>query len=106
MEHKCSNNSQPEMGACNRTHMHGTDKPCMMIRSDNVKLMGAVGRNKHGPTSGDCRDSITILRTGSAAGRCGPTIFLVKGKQVRTYFLLNTIRTLTVNQNVMCWQPC
>ena len=52
----------------------------MMVSSKNVKIMGAVGRKKHKPTSRDCRESITMLRTGSAAGRSGPTIFLVKGK--------------------------
>ena len=57
-----------------------------MASAETVKIMGAVGRKKHETTSGDCRDSITMLCTGSAAGRCGPTIFLVKGQRVRQGF--------------------
>ena len=47
--------------------IYGANVTYMMASIGNVKIMGAVGRNKK-ITSGDFCDTITMLRTSSSAG--------------------------------------
>ena len=54
-----------------------------------IKTLGGKDRRRgvlqeNGSKIQDCIDSITMFRTGNAAGDTGPTIFLTKGKRVRS----------------------
>ena len=51
-----------------------------------VRIIGAAFCKKHESKIQDCRDSITMFRTGKADGDTGPTVFLKKGKRVRSGF--------------------
>ena len=51
-----------------------------------VRIVDTAFRKKHESKIQDCRDSIKMFRTGNAAGDTGPTVFLTKGKIVRSGF--------------------
>ncbi|KAL3801878.1 hypothetical protein ACHAW5_003791 [Stephanodiscus triporus] len=48
------------------------------ITTGNLKIVGSAAVKKHEKTTNDNRESITIVRIGSASGASGPWIFLVK----------------------------
>ena len=56
------------------------DESCMMASDGTVKVIGNANKRKQEKNSDDCRDSITVVRTGSAAGIGGPRLYLAKGK--------------------------
>ena len=61
------------------------DETCVMAsKTGVVRIIGAAAKKKHEAKIQDCRESITMFRTGNAAGDTGPTIFLVKGKKIRS----------------------
>jgi hypothetical protein len=47
----------------------------------NLRIVGSAEVKKHEKTTQDNRDSVTIVRIGSASGETGPWIFLLKGKK-------------------------
>ena len=51
-----------------------------------VRIVGAAFSKKHESKIKDCRDLIRVFRTGNTAGDTGPTVFLTKGKRVRSGF--------------------
>ena len=56
------------------------DKTCFLASDGIVRVIGSINKKKHEKNIGDCRDSITVVRVGSAAGIDGPRIYLAKGK--------------------------
>ena len=54
------------------------DKSCFMGSEGVLHVIGSAARKKHGKNTSDSRQSITIVRVGSAAGVEGPFIFLAK----------------------------
>ena len=46
----------------------------------NLRIVGSAEVKKHEKASSDNKDSITIVRIGSAAGDTGPWVFLIKKK--------------------------
>ena len=65
----------------------GGDETFLMASKHGVvSIIGAAFCKKHESKIQDCRDSITMFRTGNAAGDTRPTVFLTKGKRVRSGF--------------------
>ena len=52
----------------------------------NVNIIGSENKKKHENNLQDSRVSITLVRTGIAAGFTGPTIFVLKGQQCNVLF--------------------
>ena len=55
------------------------DKSCFMASEEVLRVTGSAAQKKHKKNTSDSRQSITIVRVGSAAGVEGPRIFLAKG---------------------------
>jgi hypothetical protein len=55
------------------------DESCFMGSEGVLRIIGSAARKKHEKNTSDSRQSITIVRVGSAAGVEGPRIFLAKG---------------------------
>ncbi len=53
------------------------DETCVMASIGSLKIVGSAEVKKHERTVSDNKDSITIVRIGSAAGVSGPWIFLI-----------------------------
>ena len=62
----------------------GGDETCFLASAGDVSIIGDKGKKKHEVTTADSRTSITVYRTGSAAGATGPTGFLPPGTQTKT----------------------
>ena len=62
----------------------GGDETCFLASSGDVKIIGDKEKKHHDVTTGSSRTSITIYRTGSAAGTDGPTAFLPPGVRVKS----------------------
>lgn len=60
--------------------MMNLDESCIMCSEGNIKVIASANKKKVEKNMDDNRDSITLLRTGSAAGTTGPWIFLVRGE--------------------------
>ena len=58
----------------------------------NVKIIGSENKKKHEMFLQYSRVSITLVRTGSAAGVTAPTIFLLKGQQRNGLFIDEFLR--------------
>ena len=78
-------------GICNLSHktfgvvmahfLWGLDEESTCAdHNGDVKITGSAGKMKYEKILQDSRVSITLVRTGSAGGSTGPTIFLLKGK--------------------------
>ena len=70
------------------------DEECLLACDQHSAIVGEKGRKKHERKIADSRESITMYRSGSAAGAQGPTGFIIKGKRCRTGF---TSKFLTDN---------
>jgi hypothetical protein len=57
------------------------DETGVQMNDGKVQVIGSSSRKKHEKNMDDARDSITIIRIGSSAGKSGPWIFLLKGKK-------------------------
>ena len=57
----------------------GGDETCLQASSGDVKVIGDKDKAKHEKQTANSRTSITLYRTGSAAGGHGPTGFLPPG---------------------------
>ena len=71
----------------------GLDEMCVMSDAHGaLTVIGSFDKKKYEKLLQDSRVSITIIRTGTAAGTTGPTIFLLKGTKVKAayidYFLM------------------
>ena len=65
----------------------GSDETCVMSSKHGVaRIVGMEFCKKRESKIQDCRYLITIFRTGNAAGDTGPTVFLTKGKILRSGF--------------------
>jgi len=84
-------------GICNKTGKQfgkliehfilGGDETCLLADIDgDLKILGKTGRKKHEKKATDYRGSITMYRTGNAAGNNGSTAFIMKGKRRKTGF--------------------
>ena len=58
----------------------GGDETGFLASAGDVKIIGDKHKAKHELPTGTSRTSITLYRTGSAAGTTGPTAFLPPGK--------------------------
>jgi hypothetical protein len=68
----------------------GLDEMCIMSDAHGtLTVIGSFDKKKHEKLLQDSRVSITIIRTGTAAGTTGPTIFLLKGTKVRAAYTEN-----------------
>lgn len=67
----------------------GGDETCFLACSGDVNIIGDKDKKKHEQTVGNSRVSVTLYRTGSAAGVTGPTAFLPPGQRRRTGFTDN-----------------
>ena len=54
----------------------GGDETCLLASDGTARIIGDAEKRKHEKNGGNSRASITIYRTGSAAGATGPTLFL------------------------------
>ena len=81
-------------GICNKTGKQfgeliehfilGGDETCLIADADgDLKIVGEYGKKKHEKKAADYKGSITMYRTGNAAGNNGPTAFVMKGKKRR-----------------------
>ncbi len=61
------------------------DETNFMASEGTLRVVGSSKKKKQEKNSSDSRDSITIVRIGSAAGTEGPRIFLAKGKSLKTH---------------------
>jgi hypothetical protein len=61
------------------------DETNFMASEGTLRVVGSNKKIKQETNSSDSRDSITIVRIGSAAGTEGPCIFLAKGKSLKTH---------------------
>ena len=52
----------------------------------DLKVVGTAGNRKHKMKMSSYRGSITMFRTGTAAGNNGPTAFLMKGVQFKQLY--------------------
>ena len=60
----------------------GADETCAIADADgDLRILGEHGKKKHEKNAADYRGSITMYRTGNAAGNNGPTAFVMKGKK-------------------------
>ena len=57
----------------------GGDESCLLASNGEVRIIGDKEKKKHEVKTADSRTSITLYRTGSAAGADGPTAFLPPG---------------------------
>lgn len=64
----------------------GGDETCLLASAGDVKVFGDKEKKHHDVTTGSSRTSITLYRTGSAAGTDGPTAFLPPGVRVKSGF--------------------
>ena len=64
----------------------GGDETCLLASAGDVKIVGDKEKKHHDVTTGSSRTSITLYRTGSAAGTDGPTAFLPPGVRVKSGF--------------------
>ena len=65
----------------------GLDKMCLMsVCHGDLRVFAAADKKKQHKLLQDCRCSITVVRTGTASGITGPTIFLLKGTKHRDNF--------------------
>ena len=64
------------------------DESCFMGSEGVLHVIGSAARKKHEKNTSDSRQSITIVRVGSAAGVEGPRIFLAKGVELTAESLL------------------
>ena len=69
--------------------MVNLDESCFMGSEGVLRVIGSAARKKHEKNTSDSRQSITIVRVGSAAGVVeGPHIFLAKGVELTTESML------------------
>ena len=84
-------------GVCNKTEKSfgelidhfilGGDETNLIADADgDLRIVGEKGKKKHEKKVADYRGSITMYRTGVAAGHNGPTVFLLKGKKRKSGF--------------------
>jgi hypothetical protein len=65
----------------------GLDEMCIMSDAHGtLTVIGSFDKKKYEKLLQDSRVSITIIRTGTAAGTTGPTIFLLKGTKVKAAY--------------------
>ena len=64
----------------------GGDETCLLASDESVKIIGDAEKRKHEINTGNSRTSITINRTGSAAGATGPTAFMRQSDVAFTFF--------------------
>jgi hypothetical protein len=57
------------------------DEMSVLGCNGNLHIVGSAEVKKHEKTTQDNRDSVTIVRIGSASDETGPWIFLLKGKK-------------------------
>ena len=63
----------------------GGDETNLIADADGeLRIVGEKGKKKHEKKVSDYRGSITMYRTGTAAGNNGPTTFVMKGKRCRS----------------------
>ena len=68
--------------------MVNLDESCFMGSEGVLRVIGSAARKKHEKNTSDSRQSITIVRVGSAAGMEGPHIFLAKGMELTAESML------------------
>jgi hypothetical protein len=84
-------------GVCNKTgksfgdlinhFILGGDETNLIADADGeLRIVGEKGKKKHEKKVSNYRGSITMYRTGVAAGHNGPTVFLLKGKNRKSGF--------------------
>jgi hypothetical protein len=71
------------------------DESCMQASASNLRIISSQSKLKHEKNTFDCRESITVVRVGSAANDDGPRFYLVKGKEIK----FNSFRNFTANYN-------
>ena len=57
------------------------DETGLLASNGDVKIIGDLQKKKHENHAGASRNSISMYRTGSAAGSTGPTVFLPPGER-------------------------
>ena len=62
------------------------DEASFAANDDFIRVIGDAERKQHERNSSNSRATVTVFRTGNAAGNQGPTIFMMKGK-VRSLLL-------------------
>ena len=75
---KC-NKSGKTFGEVFQHFVIGLDETCIMSDGHTMQIIGSRDKAKHELRLQDGRKSITIVRTGTAGGTTGPTIFILKG---------------------------
>eukprot|EP00956_Cyclotella_meneghiniana_P008732 scaffold11931_cov56-Cyclotella_meneghiniana.AAC.4 len=74
-------------------HTMNLDESSLLASEGIIRVIGARSKSKHEKNLADSRDSITVVRCGSAAGVDGPRIYLAKGKDIE----LQAFKNFTAN---------
>ena len=72
-----------------KLHAHfqlNVDESCFVCNDGILKIIGDKEKKYHDKNVSDSRVSITVVRTGSAAGGHGPVIFVVTGTTINCNF--------------------
>jgi hypothetical protein len=80
-EHRRVNQPSQEFLRLQDHFMINLDESNIQGSNGVLRVVGSAIVKKHEKTTQDCRESVTMIRIGSAAGTQGPWIFLVKGKK-------------------------
>ncbi len=65
----------------------GSNETNLIADADgDLRIVGEKGKKKHEKKVANYQGSITMYRTGVAAGHNGPTVFLFKGKKRKSGF--------------------
>jgi hypothetical protein len=63
----------------------GCDEEGVQANFNGTRIVGRKGKKLHLTNSDDCRASATVLRTGSAAGVKGPSMYILAGSKPEPY---------------------
>jgi hypothetical protein len=65
----------------------GSDEESVQLYNSSGKIVGRRTRRRHLQDMGNARESATALRTGSAAGQRGPSVYVLKGVDTQNSFI-------------------
>jgi hypothetical protein len=80
-EHRQVNQPSDEYATLQPHFQLNLDEKSVLGCNGNLRIVGSAEMKKHKKTMQDNHDSVTIVCIGSASGKTGPWIFLLRGKK-------------------------
>ncbi len=80
-EHRQVNQPYDEFATLQPHFQLNLDETSVLGCNGNLRIVGSAEVKKHEKTTQDNCDSVTIVHIGSASGKTGPWILLLKGKK-------------------------